>query len=84
MEIIEKKKILQTFILARNSQISFRNKLKNGTGTVSFPVLSIWIARGELNERSVTEGSARGDGRRKTQLYSNSLPGSNEYKTFIM
>ena len=83
MEVIEKQ-ILKTFILAKNSQISCRNKLKNGTGTVSFPVLLIWIARGELNERSVTEGSARGDGRRKTLLYSNSLSRSNEYKTFIM
>ena len=46
MEVIEKQ-ILKTFILAKNSRISFRNKLKNGTGTVSFPVLSIWIARGE-------------------------------------
>ena len=46
MEVIEKQ-ILKTFILAKNSQISCRNKLKNGTGTVSFPVLSIWIARGE-------------------------------------
>ena len=84
MEVIEKQ-ILKTFILAKNSQISCRNKLKDDTGTVSFPVLSIWIARGELNERrSVTEGSAKGDGRRKTLLYSNSLPRSNEYKTFIM
>ena len=83
MEVIEKQ-ILKTFILAKYSQISFRNKLKNGTGTVSFPVLSRWIARGELNERSVTEGSARGYGRRKTQLHSNSLPCSHEYKTFIM
>ena len=46
MEVIEKQ-ILKTFILAKNSRISFRNKLKNGTGAVSFPVLSIWIARGE-------------------------------------
>ena len=79
MEVIEKQ-ILTTFILAKNSQISCRNEVKKRYWYCLVPSpLNM-----DRTRRSVTEGSARSDGRRKTQLYSDSLPCSNECKTFIM